>query len=55
MANMKKDKLILLIGIILIIIWNAISYGIVDAMFTAVGIMVLYGIARILYRISMKG
>ena len=51
---MKKDKLILLIGIILIIIWNAISYGIVDAMFTAVGIMVLYGIARILYRISMK-
>ena len=55
MANMKKDKLILLFGIILIIIWNAISYGIVDAMFTAVGIMVLYGIARILYRISMKG
>ena len=51
----KKDKLILLIGIILIIIWNAISYGIVDAMFTAGGIMVLYGIARILYRISMKG
>ena len=51
----KKDKLILLIGIILTIIWNAISYGIVDAMFTAGGIMVLYGIARILYRISMKG
>ena len=55
MANIKKDKLILLIGIILIIIWNAISYGIVDAMFTAGDIMVLYGIARILYRISMKG
>ena len=54
MANMKKDKLILLFGIILIIIWNAISYGIVAAMFTAAGIMVLYGIARILYRISMK-
>ena len=51
----KKDKLILLIGIILTIIWNAIFYGIVDAMFTAVGIMVLYGIVRILYRISMKG
>lgn len=51
---MRKDKLILLIGIILIIIWDAISYGIVDVMFTAVGIMVLYGIARILYRISMK-
>ena len=50
----KKDKLILLIGIILTIIWNAISYGIVDAMFTTGGIMVLYGIARILYRISMK-
>lgn len=51
----KKGKLILLIGIILTIIWNAISYGIVDAMFTAGGIMVFYGIARILYRISMKG
>lgn len=55
MANMKKDKLILSIGIILIIIWNTISYGIVDAMFTAGGIMVLYSLARILYRISMKG
>ena len=52
---MKKDKLILLIGIILIIIWNAISYGIVDAMFMAGGIMVVYSIAHILYRISMKG
>ena len=40
MANMKKDKLILLFGIILIIIWNAISYGIVDTMFTTGGIMV---------------
>ena len=55
MVNMKKDKLILLIGIILIIIWNAISYGIVDAMFTAVGIMVLYSIEKKKKKISMKG
>ena len=52
---MRKDKLILLIGIILIIIWNTISYGIVDAMFTTGVIMVIYGIIHILYRISMKG
>ena len=52
---MRKDSLILLVGIILIIIWNAISYGIVDAMFTTGGIMVLYSIARILYRFAMKG
>lgn len=51
---MKKDKLILLIGIILIIIWNAISDGIVNAMFTTGVIMVIYSIIHILYRISME-
>ena len=43
-------KIVLIILVVLLIM---ILIG--DAMFTAVGIMVLYGIARILYRISMKG
>ena len=51
---MKKDKLVLLIGIILIIIWNAISYGIVDTIFMTGIIMVIYGIIRIVYRITME-
>ena len=51
---MRKDSLILLVGIILIIIWNAISYGIVDTIFMTGAIMVIYGIIRIFYRITME-
>lgn len=51
---MRKDSLILLVGIILIIIWNVISYGIVDTIFMTGVIMVIYGIIRIFYRITME-
>ena len=51
---MRKDSLILLVGIILIIIWNVISYGIVDTIFMTGIIMVIYGIIRVFYRITME-